>query len=488
MIDPAFKFDPRQIPDLARTKLVATVGPASNSPSMLRRLIAAGVDVFRINMAHGNRDEHDMTVQRIREAAREIGKPVGILIDLAGPKIRLGSLLQDPLDLQTGHEVTLIRGDTPQGPYELTSNYAPLLDELQPGHELVLADGAARLRVVQKSFDAATCEVIEPGSLRSRQGINLPQTNLSVSALSPRDLENAEWGARSDVDFISISFVRNANEVQQLKQLLKSHNSEARVVAKIEKREALDNLREIIHAADGVMVARGDLGVEIELEKTPIVQKRIIRICQELGKPVIVATQMLESMHHSRQPTRAEVSDVANAILDGADACMLSGETAIGNYPEPAVKMMKRIMLETESLLRHRDSLKVRQAPDQTLAVPEALLLGAAQIARQIQARLLVIVTEHSTTALLKSKQRDFVTTVCLTDDQKAAQRMALYWGVAPVMVAELDKYCRLPTSVADWVRDHLGLVPPQRIVVVLDTAELPDVLDTIAVAEIQPG
>lgn len=478
-------FDPRKIPDLSRTKLVATVGPASREPQMLLRLMAAGVDVFRINMAHGSREEHDSVLKAIRQAAREFGRPVGVLIDLAGPKIRLGNLLAEPLELQVGELVTLTRNADPQSPTELTSNYEPMLDELQVGHEIVLADGAARLRVVMVTAESATCEVIEPGSLRSRQGINLPDTNLSISAMTERDLENALWAASTDIDFVSISFVRNAEEIHQLKTLLSSAGSEARVIAKIEKREALENLQAIVQATDGVMVARGDLGVEIELEKTPLVQKRIIRLCQDLGKPVIVATQMLESMHHSKQPTRAEVSDVANAILDGADACMLSGETAIGSYPEAAVRMMKRIMHETESLLRNRASRGHHQTADQKICMHEAMLLGAAQVARHIDARLLVLVTEHSTTALLKSKQRDFVTTVCLTDDQKAAQRMSLYWGVVPVMIDSLRTYCRLPKSIADWAKEHLGLLPSQRLVFVLDTADFPDVLDTIAIAEI---
>jgi pyruvate kinase len=480
---PVFKLN--TIADLPRTKLIATLGPACNKPAVLREMICRGVDLFRLNMAHGDQASHASAVLAVRAAAIEAQRPVGILVDLPGPKIRLGQLFEEPLELENGQFVRFVRGTESRNRLELTANYAPLLDELRVGHDIVLADGIARLKVVEVFAGFTICEVTDGGTIRSRQGVNLPSTTLSIPALGEADRQKAIWAASVGADYISLSFVRNANEIMELKDLLVSVGSEARVVAKIEKRESLDNLEKIIAVSDGVMVARGDLGVEIDIEKTPIAQKRIIRACQQLGKPVIVATQMLESMHHSKQPTRAEVSDVANAILDGADACMLSGETAIGEYPLEAARMMKKIMKETEELLRNRPSVLTHHESDSAWEILDSVMLGAAQIARRLNARLVVIVTSHSTTSLVKSKQRDFVPTVCLTDDQLAAQRMSLYWGVVPIVVDDLKKYQSVPEFVLQWAKDSLGLQVGERIVMILDNDELEGIHDTIAVAEV---
>src|SRR6056297_125393 len=374
----------------ASTKIIATVGPACDSLVSLTKLIEAGVDVFRINTAHGNREAHAETLRRIREASDETGFPVGVLLDLSGPKLRLGSLLQDPLQCEMDMELSFISGDQPQSADELTSSYKRLLQELQVGDTVMLADGIVSLIVVSNDGRRAVCRVTSPGELRSRQGINLPGVKLSVSAMRPEDVDNAIWGAQSGIDFISLSFVRSASDVQSLKDLLTSYESTALVIAKIEKREALEDLEAIVDAADGVMVARGDLGVEIDVAETPVAQKRIIRVCKEKMKPVIVATQMLESMHHSRRPTRAEASDVANAILDGADACMLSGETAIGDYPVEAVDTMNRIMIHTERELMHGVLQVSRGEIKRVHAVTSAVAFGATSIAEAIQAKMIV--------------------------------------------------------------------------------------------------
>lgn len=473
------------ISDLPRTKLVATVGPACSSPEMLRKLINAGVDVFRLNMAHANLEAHQLSVDEIRSAARDCGRAVGILVDLAGPKIRLGQLLQDPIELDVGQQISFIRGDKPTLPHEMTCAYAPLLDELKVGDEIVLADGIARLVVESKSADRAECRVTDGGTIRSRQGVNLPATKLSVPALGEVDRKNARWAAKAGADFVSLSFVRCAAEIRELKDLLKLVGSTAQVIAKIEKREALDNLDEIVAMSDAVMVARGDLGVEIAIEKTPLAQKRIVRTCLQLGKPVIVATQMLESMHHSKQPTRAEASDVANAILDGTDACMLSGETAIGEFPLEAVKMMKRIMSETEQMLRYRASRMSSKEADSGWTVLESVMLGAAQIARRLDAKMVVIASSTPNAALIKSKQRDFVTTVCLSDQEAVARKLSLYWGIFPLVVETINDYQQLPKFVIRWVSEHGGLVRGDRVVLVMDNEFLPDVHDTVMVVDV---
>lgn len=470
----------------SRTKTVATVGPASCNPEMLAKLLVAGVDVFRINMAHGSRESHTEAVTLIRNASKLTELPAAILVDLAGPKIRLGELTQNPLVLENGQQIRFVRGETSAADDELTCIYGPLIDEVAVGDDIVLADGLARIKVTAKSADELTCEVIDGGSVRSRQGVNLPGTTLSVPALGDIDRENAAWAAEMGVEFVSLSFVRNAKEILELQTLLRSHHSDAMVIAKIEKREALDELDSIVQATDGVMVARGDLGVEIDIEKTPAAQKRIIKKCLQYRKPVIVATQMLESMHTSKQPTRAEVTDVANAILDGADACMLSGETAIGEYPVEAVRMMNKIMMETEKSLVDRASRMRAHDGRSGWDISEAVVFGSAQIAKRIDAKMVVIASGESNTALQKSKQRDYIPTVCVTDRLETYRRLALFWGVVPVLCpTELDK-TRLQGFINQWALEHTDLAEGDPFVVVTDTEVLPGIHDSVHVAKIQ--
>lgn len=452
---------------------------------MLRSMIQNGVDVFRLNMAHGSCGEHGETVRGIRAAAEGLNRQIGILVDLAGPKIRLGSLLREPLTLENGQECSFVRNGAAASDREFTCTYADMIDEVQVGHSIVLADGLARLEVAGKSADRLECVVVEGGTIRSRQGVNLPSTHLSVPALGGTDRIHARWAAETGVEFISLSFVRMAAELHELRGLVRGAGGSALVVAKIEKREALDNLDEVVEAADCVMVARGDLGVEIAIEKTPLAQKRIIRTCAALGKPVIVATQMLESMHHSKQPTRAEVSDVANAILDGADACMLSGETAIGDFPLDSVRMMKRIMFETEQNLRHRNSRMLAREGDSHWSDVEAVMLGAAQIARRLDAQMVLIVSSNPEAALVKSKQRDFVPSAFLSDNGVSVRQMSLYWGIIPVLVGSIAGIAELPAMAMRWAREEGGLQSGDRLVLVLDNEILPGVHDTLMITRI---
>ena len=469
----------------ARTKTVATVGPACASKEMLVKLLRAGADVFRINMAHGSREDHEAVVQNIREAGKETGFPAGILVDLAGPKIRLGQLTQNPLILENDQVVRFVRGMESASDEELTCNYAPLIDEVGEGDAIVLADGLARLEVTKKEADQLTCKVVDGGKVRSRQGVNLPGTNLSVPALGEIDKQNAVWAAGQGVEFVSLSFVRNADEVKELKQLLADNGSEALVISKIEKREALDQLDSIIKATGGVMVARGDLGVEIDIEKTPAAQKRIIKKCLQYRKPVIVATQMLESMHTSKQPTRAEVTDVANAILDGADACMLSGETAIGEYPVEAVTMMNKIMDQTELALVERSSKMTAHSSPSGWQISDAVVFGSAQIARRVQAAMVVIASTGSKTALMKSKQRDYIPTICVTDKVETFRRLSLFWGVIPMMSPSSIEEMSLQDFINQWAKEKTELKSGKPFVIVTDTEVLPGVHDSVLVARI---
>ncbi|MEN0109411.1 MAG: pyruvate kinase, partial [Planctomycetota bacterium] len=302
-------LDSAQIRGRARTKIVATVGPACSEPDKLRELALAGVDVFRLNMAHGTIDQQQQNVDNIRRVSAELEQPIGILVDLAGPKFRLGNVIGDPLFCEAGAEFCFVEGDEPGEPNELTSSYKPLVKDLQVGEHVLLADGTVSMEVVEKLPGRVRAKVVQQGTIRSRQGINLPESKLSVPAISVTDHQNAEWAAKAGVDFVSLSFVRKPDEVHALKDILASNGSEALVVAKIEKREALERLDEIVAAADGVMVARGDLGVEIDVAQMPVEQKRIIATCHRHAKPVIIATQMLDSMHDALRPKRAEVTD-----------------------------------------------------------------------------------------------------------------------------------------------------------------------------------
>jgi pyruvate kinase len=457
---------------IVRTKIVATIGPVCRDEAGLRGLVDAGVDVFRLNMAHGSIAEHQEALDRVRRVSEAAGRQIGVLVDLSGPKIRLGEIPGGALECVPGAVLSFVRG-AEGGDGELTTSYERLVDELAVGDSVMLADGTVSLVVEERTARHARCRVVQGGLVRSRQGVNLPGVKLSVAAMSAADWQHAEWAAANGIDFVSLSFVRSAVEVKLLKELLRTRGSAARVVAKIEKREAIDNLDSIVEAADAVMVARGDLGVEIDVAGVPMVQKLIIRTCQRYQKPVIVATQMLDSMQHARRPTRAEATDVANAILDGADACMLSGETAIGEHPVEVVKMMRRIARETERqyLADRWHYLEGRfQAARGSAGVPvqeflpapeflveglhpitQAVVDGASRIAGELDAKLFVVASRSGLTAIARSKRRGAVPTVGLSDDPAALRQMSLYWGVTPLAYAATPDTNALLEHVAAW-------------------------------------
>lgn len=453
----------------ARTKIVATVGPASSDPEMLAKLAQAGVDVFRLNMAHGTTDQQQENVDKIRKISEELSQPIGILVDLAGPKFRLGPVAGDPLFCEKDAEFYFIEGDEPGAPNEFTCSYKPLVRELSVGDHVLLADGTVSMMVEEKLEDRVRARVVQQGNIRGRQGINLPGVKLSAPAISMTDHEHAEWAAKAGVDFVSLSFVRKPDEVHALRDILRSNGSEAMVISKIEKLEALERLDEIVAASDGVMVARGDLGVEMDVAQMPIEQKRIINTCHRHAKPVIIATQMLDSMHDALRPKRAEVTDVANAILDGGDACMLSGETAIGQYPLETVKMMNSIALATESSIADRPPLAPDAVPvgGRLHEVTKAVVHGAGTMAHKLRAKLVVVASFSGRTALGLSQQRNFVPAIGISTCEQTLRKMCLYWGVTPLSGAPACDSTELIRFMDRWACEQGFAEKGDRIVIV---------------------
>ncbi len=496
--DPSERLSSRDAPaGQAKTKIVATVGPSCESRDVLRELVLAGVDVFRLNFAHGQHQWLARVVADIRAVSEELGRPVGILGDLSGPKIRLGDLPGDELVCYEGQTIRFVRGsskssaavkaaegpeadgpDAPPSrqPVELSSTYEKLVDDVTLGDRILLADGTVSLRVVTKDPAGrwVDCVVERPGRIRSRQGINLPGVRLSTPSLTAKDRRDLDWALQQGLDYIGLSFVRSAEDVRRLESLIASRAPvRPQIVAKIEKREALEDLDAIIRSSDCVMVARGDLGVEADITRVPVLQKLIIRQCNRQRVPVITATQMLDSMQNSELPTRAEATDVANAVLDGTDAMMLSAETAIGQFPVRAVEMMNRIACEAENL---RETVDDAEPPlpglrHGALEVTEAVIAGAGDTAMQLNASLIVVVTRTGRSALAMAERRLPIPTLALTDRAETARRMCLYWGVFPVVapVAQMGSE-ELVRCIVDWGRRTGTLQTGSRFVVVFGT------------------
>ncbi|HUG90762.1 MAG TPA: pyruvate kinase [Planctomycetaceae bacterium] len=461
---------------LVKTKIIATVGPACGSRDQLQELVEAGVDVFRLNFAHGQYDWLAGIVEDIRTVSEELERPVGILGDLSGPKIRLGELPEGGVTCHAGQQFQFVRDGRADDPTQLTSTYDRLIDDLSPGNRVLLADGTVSMRVVGKHAGEGrvVCVVEQPGTLRSRQGINLPGVQLSTPSMTGKDHEDLRWAVAHDLDYVGLSFVRSADDIRKLRAAIGDLAPEhpPQIVAKIEKMEAVSELDSILDETDAVMVARGDLGVEVDIARVPALQKRIIRVCNQHRIPVITATQMLDSMQDNELPTRAEASDVANAVLDGSDAVMLSGETAIGRYPREAVAMMSRIAQEAERLVKPTPLGDLDSQPRmRATIVTEAVTLGAGAAAEHLNADLIVIATHSGKTAMALSKQRGQVPILALTDSPAAARRMCLYWGITGL---ETDAVREPPEvllkHVLDWGRRHGILDHGSRLVLVTTT------------------
>ena len=420
---------------MRRAKIVATLGPATSSYESLRAIIEAGVNVARMNLSHGSHELHEEVYANVRRAADDAGQPVAVLVDLQGPKIRLGKFANGPHDLAVG-DIFTITTEEVEGTKELVgTTFKGLPQDVSPGDFLLIDDGKVKVRVLDTDGVRVRTEVVVAGPVSNNKGINLPGVAVNVPALSEKDEDDLRWGLRLGADYIALSFVRDASDVVRVHEIMAEEERRVPVIAKIEKPQAVEALEEIIDAFDGIMVARGDLAVELPLEAVPVVQKRAVELCRRWAKPVIVATQMLESMTHSPVPTRAEASDVANAVLDGADAVMLSGETSVGEYPVVTVQTMARIIESTEE-----HGLE-RIAPLGTKPRTQggAITLAAAEVADFVEARYVCVFTESGDSARRMSRLRFRIPMKAFTPEESIRRRMNLTWGIESFIVERVQ-------------------------------------------------
>jgi pyruvate kinase len=458
------KAKPAQSSAQRRAKVVCTLGPSSSSEAMIRDLMRSGMDVARLNFSHGTHEEHARIIKRLRKVARAERRTICILQDLQGPKMRTGKLAgHTPVLIKTGSRVTITTRDIPGTAVLISTSFQALPREVEHGSLILLSDGKLSLKVSSIKGNDIECEVLDGGLLAEHQGINLPGAVLSVPSLTEKDYKDLRFGLEHGVDIVAVSFVRSADDVAEVKRFIAQRKSGTPVIAKLEKPQAIDNLEQIMEVADGVMVARGDLGVEMPPEKVPIIQKHVIRRAQFWRKPVITATQMLESMIENPRPTRAEASDVANAIFDGTDAVMLSGETASGKYPCEAVSMMSRIVVETEANILQNPVMR-RRSERRELSIAEAICESVAHVAEDLNMRAIAVYTESGTTARLISKYRPRAPIFAFAHDAPVCNRLNLYWGVRPVMTREK----RTVEAMVELADSHLlraGVVAPGEIV-----------------------
>jgi pyruvate kinase len=447
------------------------MGPACGSVATLYELFEAGVDICRVNFSHGTLDDHLLTLRNIREAAARWSQPIAVLGDLCGPKIRLGKVAEvnatGGMPINVGDELVIQREPCLGQSGRVSSIYPRLVDDVQVGQRILVEDGMLRFICTEKTTDELRCQCLMGGILKSSKGINLPNSVVAAASITDRDWECVDWAIENNLDYLALSFVRKAEDLQLLREHLTNKVADIHLIAKIEKAEAVREIDPILENCDGLMVARGDLGVEMDVAQVPIIQKDLIRRCRSAGKPVIVATQMLQSMIEQATPTRAEVSDVANAIFDGADAVMLSGETSVGKFPVGAVHMMAHIADQTEAYLVTQPTTLENNLKLKTMQLSSAVAKGVWQIAHDLKATLVVTWSQTGATARIFSKMRFPVPVVALSSDHRALRRMALHYGVIPQEMAPPDDMASLVQDVDDLVTRKQWAPPGSRIVIV---------------------
>ncbi|HGY10035.1 MAG TPA: pyruvate kinase [Oceanithermus profundus] len=437
-----------------RTKIVATLGPASRAPEVLARMIAAGLDVVRLNFSHGRPDDHRSTVQAVRDAAERAERPVAILQDLQGPKIRVGRFAEGQVVLEPGQPFVLTTADVSGDAHKVSVSYKGLVGDVEPGQQLLLDDGRLRLRVERVDHAAGEIHTVVElgGALSDHKGINIPGADLSIPAVTDKDIEDLALGAELGVDWVAVSFVRSRDDLLLARHYMNRLGHEAKLMAKIEKPGAVQRFDEILAEADGVMVARGDLGVEMPPEEVPIVQKRLIRRTRAAGKPVITATQMLESMIHAPNPTRAEASDVANAIFDGSDAVMLSAETAVGEYPVEAVAMMARVARAVEGSPEYQNAQRI-QRPEPEHNTQDAIALAATEVAESLPAKVVVVFTASGSSLWRVARYRPGVPVLALTPNARVRRQLVLASGVYTALAPDPTSTDEMVAEAVDYVK-----------------------------------
>ncbi|HKM16714.1 MAG TPA: pyruvate kinase [Limnochordia bacterium] len=448
-----------------KTKIVCTIGPATESPRMIAELVKAGMNVARLNLSHGSSDEHLQRIGIIRQCAEELGVNVGILLDIKGPKIRIGELEPDKFPIEAGQELILTPEERTGSPEKIFVSYPFLAEDLNPGDTVYIDDGLIELVVLSKTEKQLICKVIVGGMLGSRKGVTLPGVNIKLPPLTEEDITHIRFGVEHGVDFIAASFVRQADHVVAVKDLIRSFGGDIPVIAKIESGEGIRNIDSIVDAADGIMVARGDMGVEIPPEEVPLAQKMIIQKCNDLGKPVITATQMLDSMIRNPRATRAEITDVANAILDGTDAVMLSGETAVGKYPIKAAALMNTIAVRIERSMDYLARLEARRR-NRRQNIADAISLATVQTAHDLDAAAILCSTQSGATARSIAKYRPEAMIIAVCNSETVVNQLMLTWGVNPILAKKPDTLEELIDVAINSARER-GLVKQGDIVAI---------------------
>ena len=445
-----------------KTKIVATLGPASSTPEMIRQLYETGVDVFRLNFSHGTQEDHQKRIAIIRELEQKTGRPIGVFADLQGPKLRLGTFRDGSIELYKGMRLTLDSNPAPGNEQRVYLPHPEIIAALQEGSDVLLDDGKVHLHVTKKGRDFVETEVIAGKKLMDRKGVNLPNVILNVSPLTEKDRKDLEAALAMGVDWIALSFVQRPDDVAEARKIV---NGRAKIIVKLEKPSAIEHVQQIVDLADAVMLARGDLGVEIPAEKVPSIQKHVVRVCRQTGKPVIIATQMLESMISSPRPTRAEASDVATAIYDGTDAVMLSAETASGEYPLEAVSIMDRIAADVEKDVLYRKIMDAEH-PDPDKTSPDAITAAASTVAATVSAAAIVNYTTSGSTTLRTARERPAVPVLCLTESPVVARRLQLSYGVYPVHTKDVDNFGDMVKKAVSLALEHGIAQKGQRLVI----------------------
>jgi len=429
---------------MIKTKIIATLGPASDQIATIQALMDHGVDVFRLNFSHGTFENHSQLLRNIDEVRSNHRHIAAVVGDICGPKIRTSRIAPEDEEVQDEDEVIIYTGDEPGSPHRFGTNYEHFVEDVQVGQRILIDDGQISLQAVKKEANTVTCKVLFGGHIRSRKGINLPDTQVSIPSITDYDWQCIDWAIKNQLEYIALSFVRQADEILKVKQYLRKADSDIKVISKVEKPEAIENLEAIVRASDAVLVARGDLGVEMDLAQVPLIQKRITSLCRQLGKPVVVATQMLQSMIASPTPTRAEVNDVANAIMDYTDAVMLSGETAVGKYPIQAIQTIRRIAQYTEAYLDQNDAYRPKIEAGDYLAFAAAVARSVAQIVDDTGAKLVAVWSQTGSMAQFLSKARIDVPILAMSSSGRISRQMALHYGV-------IGRLQPIPNDIADF-------------------------------------